>query len=341
MEAFADRVFEHVLDDFGPAMAWHPTARRLAVGTLAGTVTTLDLAGGEERRDVSAHEGGVLCLAWCPDGSVLVTGGADGMLRGWNATSGEPAWAHRVSRSWVERVAFSGDGKVVAAAAGRDVTFWTKTGAPLGSVEPLESTVTELLWHKKTKRFVAAVYGGLRWLSSGKASPVRVFSWKGSLLSASLSPDERWIAAGCQDASVQVWDTVSGQGMAMTGFPTKVKALAWSDRGPLLATGSGRQVTLWSFAGKGPAGSRGEPLLGHDGRVTDVAWAGSDWLLSSSDAGELFAWRRRDSAGPVPIEDVALMFERLSVSPDGSCVAVSTEKGGLLGLALDGMIGIS
>ena len=156
------------------------------------------------------------------------------------------------------------------------------------------------------------------------------------MLNALLSPDQRWIAAGCQDATVHIWDTIAGEDMAMRGFPTKVRALGWSKRGPCLATAGGSQLSLWNFAGSGPAGKRGEPLRGHQGKVTALAWIPKgDWLLSTSDDGELFAWHHRDGEGPEPLEDVPLALEGLSVSPDGAHVVLATEKGGLLGLSLD------
>ena len=333
MESLADRLVETELDDFGSAAAWAPGGELLAVGSAAGSLYIVDATTGAVVR-WAGHEGGVFSVAWGEGCRTLFTGGGDGYLRAWDPVSRKERWCQRVGKDWVEHLALSLRRDVVAAAAGRQVSFFAMDGTPVGNVAPLESTVTSLFLHAKTKRFVASVYGGIRWLDSAQRPPVRTFLWKDSLLSCAQSPDGRWLAAPCQDTSVHIWDAVTGTDMAMTGFPGKVKCVAWSERGPTLATGCAQQITLWSFAGRGPDGTTGVPLRGHLGRVLDLAWTKKgQWLLSCSDAGELMAWRSSDGEA-LCIEDVAVSLERIVVCRDNQTVAVCTEGGGLLVLDL-------
>jgi hypothetical protein len=76
------------------SVTFHPTEPILYAGTEAGTGTgaIVALRLGEEREPVwtvaEAHRGRVLALAVKPDGSQLLSGGADGVVRLWDATSG-------------------------------------------------------------------------------------------------------------------------------------------------------------------------------------------------------------------------------------------------------------
>jgi WD40 repeat protein len=272
----------------------------------------------------------VLCLAWTSDAKTIFSGGADGVLRAWDPAARSERWAHALGPTWIEHLRVAAGSKLVAAAAGRRVVFFSLEGAFVSQTAPLDSTVTSLLFHPKTKRFVASVYGGVRWLAPKHEAPLRCFAWKDSLLGLAQSVDGRWLAAPCQDTSVHIWDAVTGDDMAMTGFPGKVKGVAWSEIGPTLATACAQQITLWSFAGKGPNGTTGRPFRGHAGRVLDLATTRTgQWLLSCSEAGELVAWRLGDGEALL-LEDVAVGLERLTVAPDGSCVAAITEGGGVI-----------
>ena len=54
----------------------------------------------------------------------------------------------------------------------------------------------------------------------------------------------------------------------MSGYPAKPSSLAFDDTGTLLATGGGEAVTVWSFQGSGPEGTRPGVLEFHVQPVT-------------------------------------------------------------------------
>ncbi|HMP41901.1 MAG TPA: WD40 repeat domain-containing protein, partial [Roseiflexaceae bacterium] len=67
----------------------------------------------------------------------------------------------------------------------------------------------------------------------------RKFEWKGSVLVLAVSLDGKYIAAGAQNASVHFWICRDGTDLEMSGYPRKVRELAWDSSSSYLATGGG------------------------------------------------------------------------------------------------------
>ena len=95
-----------------------------------GTVTLYDVATGQKRLVQDTNSGGVLSVAYSPDGKTLAIGNADRTLKLWTPESGrQHSYAHHNA---VSSVAFSPDGNTVVSAGSRDdaVKVWDVVAAP-------------------------------------------------------------------------------------------------------------------------------------------------------------------------------------------------------------------
>jgi len=273
------------LEDHVGALGYSPNGSLLAAGSLGGDTVIVASDHGDRQMTLTPHDMGVLCLDWSPDSKLLAVGGQDGLVRIWalNPTDPEPVeMGHLDTRGWVEAVAWSPDGSQLAVASGRQVLVADPAAALTHCFDDHSSTVTDLAWSPDGSRIGASCYGGVRWWTIDQPDEgPRIMAWKGALLSLEVSPDGRWVAGGCQDASVHLWRLWSGDDLQMAGYPSKVERVAWDPTSRYLAVANPGEITVWNFAGKGPAGTMPAAIECHTGRITDLAYAPTGHTLAS------------------------------------------------------------
>src|SRR5262249_5914161 len=110
-------------------VTFSPDGKTAATGTWNGTVLLGDLARHEVRRRLQTGHRGHVSVAFSPDGKAIASTGSDGMVKLWNPTTGkeQKSWRLPPGEKLVvqgavsggfRQVAFSPDGKSLAAAGG-------------------------------------------------------------------------------------------------------------------------------------------------------------------------------------------------------------------------------
>jgi len=249
---------------------------RLAATPVTGAVLVLDLT----TRNVSDHPGhgiGNGESAWF--GGQLATCGFDGKV----------CWDGRTlhsGRGMIETLKAAPNGALLAAGQGKKLLVFDREGAPQPGLADLPSAISDFAWNPAAPSQVAVVgAGGARMWELGADEPFARFDWGGASLIVRWSPCGRWLATGDQTPSVHVYDFTRDFPLHIQGFQTKVRAMAFSADGKLLATGGSPMVTVWPCKGKkGPEGATPIQLDGHDGDVSALAFSPANGKLASGDS---------------------------------------------------------
>jgi WD40 repeat protein/energy-coupling factor transporter ATP-binding protein EcfA2 len=284
------------------AVAYSPDGRFAVTGSWDGTVRFWDPRTYQEAGAPIQSPSGVNALAISPDSRLVATGGQDGIVRLWATETRRPVGTpEKVDGSYLFSVAFSPDGRLIAAGSeAGTVRVWdVTTGRTLlgRALAQLDASVIRVTFSRDGQLLAAAV-----WENDGTGSariwrvynghpigspltfddPVRsvVFRPVGALLA---------VAAG---RSVRLWDPATGKavGTAFTGHTDDVHAIAFTNDGRTMATGSvDKRVRFWQVDSRTP---RGSPVIGHTADVQDVAFSpDGGTLLSGSWDTTARAWR--------------------------------------------------
>jgi WD40 repeat protein len=302
------------------ALHWRPGASGgdgdvLAAGA-DGWIRSYRADIGGERLAWQAHDGGItrLCLRPRPSDAgsdkssdpwpaALASAGEDGRIRLWGA-GGEHVTTLAEESNWVEHLAWSPDGRFLAASAGRSIHLW-RGEESLGIWYDAARSVLALAWAPDSRRLATAANKGLYLWEVGGQAPAQLMAFPGAPVVLGWRPDGKALAVGTQDGFLQVWRQAgAGSGHArrmagssqltMRGYPAKVTCLDWHPTRSRVATAGGQDVVLWEI----PTVGEGEPtpLRLHRTAVTALTYSPDGNLLASGDRdGRVCFWRDGDT----------------------------------------------
>jgi hypothetical protein len=173
-----------------------------------------DVATGKLLHHFKHPPGPMSTLVFSPDGKVLCTGSAKGMIHLWDAHTGQELCQLAGHTKYIDQVAFSPDGRLLASVSHDDTTR---------------------LWDLDTRR------------------EIRSFNVDFGV-SLALSRDGRSLAAGGAEGIIHVWETASGKERAtFDGNSGCVMVLLFSPSGKTLISGHVQSIALcWDLTGRGP-----------------------------------------------------------------------------------------
>lgn len=252
------------------------------------------------------HRGPVIAVEWSPWRDLIASAGAiDDTVQVWNARTGtlfqvpileiDPA-GRPVPTIQQAPALFSANGqgvntlawdfsgaRLTAALDDASIQIWNlKTGNNALFDFPPGETTGAVAWSPDGSKLVAingnspavcsAITGDILYVYYGNTSAILTLAW---------SPDGTWIATGCTDGNVQVWDATTGlTQVTYSGHRAEVNAVSWSPDSRYIASASSDgTVQIWEAT----TGKRLFTWKGHAGSVNTVAWQPGTSLLARNE----------------------------------------------------------
>lgn len=297
-----------------------------------GTIRFIDLATQEQTLSHQAHQGACLSVAPSPDRSAILSGGDDGRLA--QSHLAETKVLIEIPGKWIDHLAVTPplmSPGFYALATSKEVQIYDSSHQHITSLSH-PATVGGLAFDDKGSRLAVAHYGGATvWRRDGRRWASSRLVWSGSHTGITFSPDGKYVITTMQEAALHGWRLFDKTDMRMTGYPAKVKSMAFTAGGTHLVTSGADRPVCWPFIGaKGPMGQKPLQLgSGLESLTTQVAahplhpvvaagYRNGAIILDLVDRDGTIAVRNDDPGGAI----TALAF-----SPDGQFLAFGTEDG--------------
>jgi WD40 repeat protein len=280
-------------------------------------------------QEVLAHNGTVLCIA--RHGTGVLTGGDDGRVLHLDANGGVTEFASHGSR-WVDCVASTKNG-TWAASVGKIAQVSDAEGRIHALDHP--STVGGMAFDRKGARLAVAHYGGVTvWTRGRRDWKASSLKWAGSHGAVTWSPDNRFLVTSMQENALHGWRLRDKADMRMSGYPAKVKSMAWVGKLPFMASSGADQAICWPFDGSnGPIGKSPLTLCDDGGALATAvtALAGHDALLTGFDNGGVLYSELDPLAQPRVVKRAGgAAISELIVTPDAGWMLAAAEDGLML-----------
>ena len=282
----------------------------------------------ELARQIEGHVGGTVAVSFTEDGRALVTAGADGTLKVWDALSGAQQRAMHLGSSKVTALALLGTQALTGHEDG-SIQLWDLTrGERVEQFRRNQASIWSVAFMGEPTRFIASSHDWTVsiWDTRNPAAPVKAIEAHESAVQAAAYTPIGYLASGGADRLVKLWDAVSGE--AVRTYPAHrdfVSAVAFSSDGKLLASASrDGQVRLWSTTSR----RLYRTLTRQAGQVGAIAFSPVDNLLAAASAdGKVRVWNFREGRLVRIFGDGPASFRSVAFAPDGCWIAAASESG--------------
>ncbi len=279
----------------------------------------------------------VTSLEFSPDGTILAVGGYK-EVRLMDPATGKVLATLGGHADYVRSIAFSPDGKELAAAGGPpqrggEIKVWdVATHQLLKTMHGHTDCIYSVAWSPDGKLLASGSYDKLIKLwDAATGNEIRTLKDHiDAVFAVAFSPEGKWLASGSQDRSVKVWDVTSGQRLYTLGEPLDgINTIAFSPSGKqIAAAGFDKTIYIWNLGEKN--GTLQQSLIADEDSILSLAWSPDGKVLVSSSADDSIRFRDAATLNPLSVlENQPDWVEALAISPDGKRLAAGRFNGTL------------
>jgi len=273
--------------------------------------------------EIEAHRGSVSGAVYTADGRRILTTGADGTMKLWDAAYRTLVRTIELDDGPATALALNGSRALTGHANGKVVLWDIDRAEKLITVQRNEANIWAVAFTGDPDRFAAASHDWkiTLWDARQSSAPLHVLEGhENAVQSLAYAPQQLLLASGGADKTVRLWnlDTLTLK-RAYRGPRDFVTSVRFSRSGKLLAAGAldGR-IQIWSVM----SSRRLRALSGHRGRVADLAFSASgDELASAGEDGTVRLWDLKRGRVLRALTGHVGGATTVSFSPDGQHLA--------------------
>jgi WD40 repeat protein/serine/threonine protein kinase len=286
------------------------------------------------------HDSAAFCAEFSPDGKRIASSDRDGMIRLWDAATGQLLRKISAHEGVVYSIAFSPDGQCIASGSvDGTVKLWdAETGRELNTLEEQTTEVHSVTFSPDGQR-LATVRG------TREAAEVKIWEVATGKKVLALSSPGAWCVRFSPDGGrlatcggnrekggvAKVWDARTGQETITFRVPSGIRGLAFSPDGKRLATVAGlvnfepnEEVKVWDAQ----TGQEMLSLRGHVGGLQTVAFSPDGRRLASGGIDQTIKlWDTATGREVLTLRGHLDHVFHVAFSPDGNrLVSTSPDK---------------
>lgn len=329
-----DLIWEETLQDYICAIAWSDIGDQVVVSCANGEIQCLHWPT-QETIQVQGETGqSIDTLDFSAGGQFLAAAGQAGRVKIWQMSEGHPQAIDQIEcpRIWVDHLLWHPHRQELAIGLGANILIWdANTQQEVTNLAFECSSVLGMDWHPHQSVLAVGGHQGIKiWNGEDWAQDPDFREIPTASMGLSWSNCGQYLASGNLDKTLVVWHLNEPQPWRMSGFPGRVRQLAWSQKtvgsAPLLAVASMDGIVCWQK--RDPKKDwQAQVLEGHHQQVNAIAFQPGTTLLASAGAdGQVCLWQNAQKLVQ-RLKGAPQGFSCLAWSPDGQTLVAGGQQG--------------